>query len=181
MKQVLFFVLLLSLGSCARNISSGSGNGGALSSYTEDLSAVRPVPEIELPATEEEGADLQESEPEEAAYLSEGLTNENERIDKAIGEIAAYNATQTDAPGFRIQVFSGNSRGEFESAKGYLLQHFPELEIYESYSQPTYRIKVGDFLRRMDAEQYYSSLRSRFSSSKIMMETVNLQNGLNIN
>ena len=180
MDKIVICILLFGLGSCARNISSGSANSGALDSYSEDLSVVRPVPVIELKEemVEEEAEVVK---PEQKAFLTEGLSNENERIDKAISEIAAYNAIQTDAPGFRIQVFSGNNRGQFESAKGYLLQHFPELEIYESYSQPTYRIKVGDFLRRMDAEQYYSSLRSRFNSSKIMMETVNLQNGLNIN
>lgn len=181
MHRIIFCLLLFGLSSCARSISSGSGSSEALNSYSEDLSAVRPVPEVELSTTEDEDSVIEETQPEESAYLSDNLANENERIEKAIDKIASFNSTQTDAPGFRIQVFSGNSRGEFESAKGYLLQHFPELEIYESYSQPTYRIKVGDFLRRMDAEKYYSSLRSRFTSSKIMMETVNLQNGLNIN
>jgi hypothetical protein len=55
------------------------------------------------------------------------------------------------------------------------------LEIYASYSQPTYRIKVGDFLKKMDAERYYAAIVSRFSSSKIIMDEISVQKSFKIN
>ncbi|MGR3811443.1 SPOR domain-containing protein [Jiulongibacter sp. NS-SX5] len=177
MKRLPFFItLILLFGSCARNV--GGRSASEIVNYEEDLSSVRPIPVLTVEPILEE---IENKEKQPNGFMPSEPSNENLRIDKAVGEISKYNSQASESPGFRIQVFSGNSRGDYEAAKGYLLQHFPELEIYETYSQPTYRIKVGDFLRRMDAEKYYSSLRTRFTSSKITMEAVNVKNGLHLN
>jgi hypothetical protein len=169
-----FLIVLLIISACARNISKGSSNGQLINEYEEDLSRVRPKTAWEKPDDIDKFREVQKtvfSEPK----------NENKSIEMAIDKIAAYNTSITEMPGYRLQVFAGNSRGDFENAKSYLLQHFPELEIYESYSQPTYRLKAGDFLKKMDAERYYSSIVSRFSASKIIMDEINVQKSLKIN
>jgi hypothetical protein len=168
-------ILLLVLASCARSISSKSAGETAISSYEEDLSAVRPKAVWEKPGMKDEQV------LETTAFRLDEPKNENTKINKALGEIVAYNANIGQMPGYRLQIYSGNDRSGFESAKSYILQHFPYLEIYESYSQPTYRVKVGDFLKKMDAERYYSLLMNRFSSSKIIMDDVEVQKSLKIN
>ncbi len=176
-RRFLYVGILLFLSqACARRVSQGSGD--AIKEYSEDLSATRPVVHVEKAAGEEE----QNGENDAEAFVaSKAPQSENERIEEAIRKISQHNASATSAAGYRISVFAGNSRSEFESAKSYVMQHFPELELYESYSQPTYRLRVGDFLRRMDAERYYSSLLGRFDSAKITSENINVQKGLRIN
>ncbi len=168
-----FLIGLLILSSCARNISKGSSTQTTINQYEEDLSHVRPKTSWEKPV------EVETQEEQQTNLLAP--KNENKAIALAIDKIAAYNTSITAMPGYRLQVFAGNSRAGFESAKSYVLQHFPELEIYASYSQPTYRIKVGDFLKKMDAERYYAAIVSRFSSSKIIMDEISVQKSFKIN
>lgn len=181
MKGVIYiiFASVLSI-SCARNITSnGSGGSSDVSAYEESLAAVRP--KIDYQDKADKSEEVLKEELNNQAYVPEELKSENVKIERALSEMAKHNSSMSDLPGYRLQVYSGNSRGGFEQAKSYILQHFPELEIYESYSQPTYRIKVGDFLKKMDAERYYSSIVSRFSSAKVIMDNVDVQRSLNIN
>jgi hypothetical protein len=176
MKLFSLAILLLVLGSCAKGVSSSKSAGEtAINSYEENLKAVRPKVVWAQPETKEEVV------LEKTAFKLDAPQNENIKIKKALGEIVVYNANIGQMPGYRLQIYSGNDRYGYESAKSYVLQHFPELEIYESYSQPTYRVKVGDFLKKMDAERYYALLMDRFSSSKIIMDDVEVQKSLKIN
>ncbi|MCR9063257.1 MAG: SPOR domain-containing protein [Cytophagales bacterium] len=176
MKPLTFLTFIIFFSSCSSKVSSRLGTTSSIK-YEEDLSIVRP--EIKSEVT------VEENEPKEemstSAFKMNEPQNENSKIELALREIGEFNSSQTESAGFRIQIFSGNSRAEFDQVKGYIMQHFPELEIYESYSQPTYRVKVGDFLKRMDAERYYSSLLGRFSAAKITMETINIQRSFAIN
>ncbi|HEY0110840.1 MAG TPA: SPOR domain-containing protein, partial [Fibrella sp.] len=82
------------------------------------------------------------------------------------------------APGYRVQVYVGNERAAADAAKLQLYQQFPELSAYMSYQQPTYRLKVGDFMRKMDAERYYTKLRSLFTSAQLQPDKVDVRRGL---
>lgn len=178
MKYFLYIFLFTSFTfSCSRNITSkNGGESNAVSNYEESLSGVRPKIDFQESVKKETEEDF-----DTKAYVPEELKSENLKIDGVLSEISRHNSSISELPGYRLQVYSGNSRGGFEQAKSYILQHFPELEIYESYSQPTYRIKVGDFLKKMDAERYYASIVSRFSSAKVVMDNVDVQRSLKIN
>lgn len=173
---VLFIVIFLNQG-CARNVTQSTGQG--IGNYSEDISGVRPV----FLSDKKTDAQKQKEEEktEEPAFGASSPVNENERIGTALSRIASYNAGIKEAPGFRIQLFSGNNKTEFETAKSFVIQNFPELELYESYSQPTYRLKIGDFLNRMDAERYYNTVVQRFISARIINETIDVQKGFRIN
>ncbi|WP_204356526.1 SPOR domain-containing protein [Arcticibacterium luteifluviistationis] len=177
---MLFFLFSSLLFSCARNITSNNGGGSSeVTGYEESLAAVRP--KVDYQEKAEKPEEVLKEELNGQAYVPEEPKNENAKIDRVLSDMARHNSSISDLPGYRLQVYAGNDRGGFEQAKSYILQHFPELEIYESYSQPTYRIKVGDFLKKMDAERYYSSIVSRFSSAKVIMDNVDVQKSLKIN
>lgn len=179
--KYLLCLSVLVVGSCTNltgNKSRAKNTGTTLESYAEDLSSVRPQTEWVEPKEEEVKLPIQVKE---STKTSEPPKSENAKIDAALNEIAKYSQAITTASGYRIQIFSGNSRQDFNAAKSYILQYFPELYIYESYTQPTYRIKVGDFIRRIDAEKYYSNLHGRFTSAKITSEAINVQRGFEIN
>lgn len=181
MKFLYYLVLVNVLGvvfsSCSKK-TSGSKSNADLANYSEDLSVVRPkfdyiVSEPELESTKPEKIK------NNAQPAAEPL-NDNLNILKVVDRIANANEQITDAQGYRISIFSSNSRAEFEASKGYMLQYFPELQIYESYSQPTYKIKVGDFMKRIDAEKYYSALNGRFNSARIIRDKIAVQRSFEI-
>jgi hypothetical protein len=78
-----------------------------------------------------------------------------------INEVATRNARST-ATGFRIQVISTNNRAKALEAKTKVYQQFPELKAYLLYQSPNYRLRVGNFKDRMEAETYLESIKSIF-------------------
>lgn len=177
MKNILTYLfLLLVFSGCVRSYTpSRTVIIEQESDYQEDLSLVRPKyePRPEEKAEEavpQEQTNVQKSEPPHI----------NKEVDAIIDRIATQNKSKTVERGYRIQVFAGNDRTEYEQARSYVLQYFPSLETYVTYSQPTYRLKVGDFLNRADAENYLNSLQSRFVAAKIIYDNVNYKKALTV-
>jgi hypothetical protein len=178
-KIIAFISLCIFSFGCARNVPSTSqSNDVKITNYEEDLSAVRPTYET----SEEKLTEIPTSTDKENVNLFKGEEpkNDNKEIEKVLEKIKEKNQSLTESQGFRISIFSENDRSGFESAKSFILQYYPELEIYESYSQPTYRVKVGDFMNRMDAERYYATLVSRFANSKIILDKIDVKKSLAI-
>ncbi|WP_229311204.1 SPOR domain-containing protein [Larkinella soli] len=104
----------------------------------------------------------------------------NRRLDAVLDTIALRNRSIRYAQGYRIQIYVGNERAEVDQAKRLTYQNFPELNPYITYRQPTYRLKVGDFMRRMDAERYLAQLRQQFSSAILLPDRVDIRKSLAI-
>ncbi len=168
-------LLLVIVVSCGKStVPTKTVDTGKLSTYDEDISMVRPKyeakPEIIL--------EQNKVNPAPKATDTAQPPHANQQIQEAIDAIAEKNKAVAQTQGYRIQVFSGNNRNEYEQARGYILQHFPTLETYVSYSQPTYRLKVGDFLTKADAEKYLSSLVGRFVGAKVIYDNIDYKKGL---
>lgn len=70
-----------------------------------------------------------------------------------INEYTTRNARRT-AQGFRILVISTNDRNKVTEAKTKMYREFPELKAYMMYQSPFFRLKVGNFKERTEAEDY---------------------------
>lgn len=81
-----------------------------------------------------------------------------------INEVTTRNARRT-MPGFRILVISSNNRNKVLDAKTKIYRQFPELKAYMMYQAPFFRLKVGNFRERDEAEEYLSDLQKLFEGS----------------
>ncbi|AUD07266.1 SPOR domain-containing protein [Spirosoma pollinicola] len=102
----------------------------------------------------------------------------NRRLDMVLDTIATQNRSIRYAPGFRIQVYVGTVRKEVDDIRLLISQNFPELSPYLSYNLPTYKLKIGDFMRRMDAERYYASVRRLIGSAQLQADKVDIRRSL---
>lgn len=75
--------------------------------------------------------------------------------------------------GYRVQIFFGPNRKEAYDAQAKFKTLYPEYSTYISYTQPNYRVKVGDFRLKMEAEQLMSSIRPIFPTLFIFNEDIN--------
>lgn len=184
----LLTVLLISGCAGSRSISSGRGSAAVdYNSYNEDLSSVRPVynsappappaanrstASVPAPATTPRRPDARKTTaPVEALHI-------NRKLDMVLDTLATENRSVRYAPGYRIQVYVGTQRQQVEDAKLLITQNFPELNPYLSYNQPTYKLKVGDFMRRLDAERYYSAIRRLITSAQLQPDKVDIRRSL---
>lgn len=158
------------------NLRQTFSEDARLSSYEEDLSLIRP----------KFSSDLIEFS-EEFVELDINIDNSSTNVQSIHGELqpkieamVQNNQNISEVSGYRILVFVGNNKEEFEKARVYILQNFPNAELYVSYSQPTYRLKMGDFTNKLDAERYSSLIKNRFPNCKIIPESVSLKNSLKL-
>lgn len=178
-KKFLWALLLGSiyLSGCSKKSLVSSG-----SDYREDLSSVRPHYEYVEPAIGKKPVNTNVSttkptpkpDPDKPLYV-------NKRLETVLDTMARQNKSIRYINGFRIQIYVGNVRQEADAAKSYCYQAFPDLIPYISYSQPTYRVKVGDFMYRSDAEQYLEMIREQYSSAVILADRVEIKRSLMVN
>jgi hypothetical protein len=73
--------------------------------------------------------------------------------------------SRRNGPGFRILVISSNNRNKVLDAKTKMIQRFPELKAYMMYQSPFFRLKVGNFVERADAEEYLPGIQKLFDGN----------------
>jgi SPOR domain len=76
--------------------------------------------------------------------------------------------------GWRIQIYRGRSREEAEKAKKKAYELLPRVTPYLTYSAPTYRVKVGDFLEPSEYITVYKVLKRQFSTALPVPDVVNI-------
>ena len=88
--------------------------------------------------------------------------------------------------GYRVQVFMSLDRDEAvteeERVRRWLLrtmveeQDLPEIiTIYNLFRQPYYRVRIGDFIRRADAERLMLLMFGRFSGASVVPDLVTIR------
>jgi hypothetical protein len=57
--------------------------------------------------------------------------------------------------GYRLQIYSGNDRAMANKLKVEFMRSFPGIRTYMSYVEPQFRLKVGDYRTREEAQKMY--------------------------
>src|SRR5690606_11447587 len=81
-------------------------------------------------------------------------------------------ATRTKTMGFRVQIYSGANRSEAYAEQARFKTLYKDIDTYISYEEPNYRVKVGDFRSRGDAQNLMQSLRKQFNNVFIFTEEI---------
>lgn len=89
-------------------------------------------------------------------------------------EVAKRSGTKGTALGFRVQIYTGPSRSEAYAVQARFQRLYGDINTYVSYTQPNYRVKVGDFRSRNEAQALMRELRKDFTSLFLFTEQVNI-------
>ena len=101
---------------------------------------------------------------------------QDSRIDRLIRRQRDVYSVSNTMNGFRIQIFMeiGNDAvAHAESMKYSFTRAFPEIPVYLSYEQPYYRLRVGDFRNRIEAEKYLRLIKPKFGLAFVTAEEIN--------
>ena len=74
--------------------------------------------------------------------------------------------------GFRVQIFSGSSRGDAYAVQSKFQTSYKDIGSYVTYDEPNYRVKVGDFRSRSEATNFMRELRTQYSNVFVFTEDV---------
>lgn len=91
-----------------------------------------------------------------------------ERIEKQ----KELNKKQPTLQGFRVQVYSGSSRRLAMQIRNDISLSQPAFAVYLIYKQPSFRVRVGDFNTRLEAQKLLNEVKAQYPSSFIVPDEV---------
>jgi hypothetical protein len=164
----IFFVIVW-LAGCASpkstTVSSSQGPG-----YSEDLSIWRP--KVDAPVTNNTNTTNNVSgEPKKTQYV-EPKYAVNKKLDTVLDSIDRYNKSRQFIDGFTIQIYAGLKREDALNAKKNLSVSLPDLQSEVEYAQPNFRVKVGKYFSRIDAQRDYVAVKKYFPTAIVIPDKV---------
>ena len=88
-----------------------------------------------------------------------------------------FNSNYSSISGYRIQIYKGSGNNALE--KGQILMNkfredYKNKAVYISFSEPYYRVRVGDYRTRLDALNFFRKIKSKYPSAFVIKENIEL-------
>ncbi len=167
MRTVNYYFLYLIAGGlfgCGASTSMTSSSNA----YREDLSVHRMQYEHieEAPGTERFKEVPISGKIEPQSDITDELNNRLEAI--------AEDNNRKIISGYTILVYSGPSRDEANKSKDMVYRVLPDSRPQIQYVQPYYRVKVGRFVERIEAQKKFTTLKKEFPTAMLVPERFTL-------
>ncbi len=153
-----FVIVFLVALSCAAQKNS------AKAYYHEDLYSLRPkFPEVvdSVPRNQ----DRKKADVVAAHHV-------NEKVNSVLDSINRFNVTRKLIDGYTIQIYSGQNREEAMTAKKKMVIELPGLSAELEYNQPKFRVKVGNYYSRLEAQKDMLNLKRSFPNAILVPEKI---------
>jgi len=76
----------------------------------------------------------------------------------SINKVTARMSSNGLFKGYRLQVLNTRSRDDAFRTKAMLLENFPDEKTYVLYQSPYFKVRIGNFINRSDAENFKKEL-----------------------
>ncbi len=76
--------------------------------------------------------------------------------------------------GYRIHIMSSINREEVYSEKGKMLASFIDVPFYIIYDQPYYKLRMGDYITKLEAIKQFNELIKVYPTSYIVKDEIRL-------
>lgn len=134
--------------------------------YYEDLSSLRPKVNVETISPKDSMRIKSQVPPTPVQYAV------NEKVDAVLDSIDRFNLTRKFVDGYTIQIFSGQKREEALNANKKMSELVPELKANVQYQQPKFRVTVGKYFTRLEAQKDLYRLKRVFGNAILVPERI---------
>lgn len=91
------------------------------------------------------------------------------RIDYLQKVYAAKNKVKAESKKlYRVQIATSKSRTEVNDVKTQFAAKYPGIPVFMSFDPPTFKLRVGTFVSRSDAQTFLNEIRKLYPSSFIV-------------
>jgi hypothetical protein len=134
--------------------------------YTEDLSQYRP--RFSNPV------DSSHKKPDSNTVRMQvtPTKNVNAKVNQVMDSIDRINLTKKFVDGYIIQIYSGPRREEAMNAKQKMVAEVGDLTSNLQYIQPKFRVTVGSYFTRIEAQKDLVRLKKYFSNAILVPEKI---------
>lgn len=101
---------------------------------------------------------------------------QDERVDSLLSKYVQVNEVHTSIEGWRIEIFfeAGNySKKLAMEAKSKFVEQYPEVPSYLIFQQPYYKVRVGDFRTKMEAEKFLHKIEFDYPQAFVVADEIN--------
>jgi len=99
------------------------------------------------------------------------------RLKKLENRIITINENKKTIEGYRLQLFSSSGPNSFNQANEVqteFLTIYNEVPAYVVHKKPAFKVRVGDFRTRLEAERFFIELKENFPDAFIVKDAINL-------
>jgi hypothetical protein len=124
-----------------------------------------------------------------AAFPGKGFTQEkndekgkilliqDDRVDLLVSKHIQINQNRNGMEGYKIQIFfdsGNNSKTKAQSIYEGFKAKYPDLSAYLSFKSPNYKVRIGDFRTRLDAQRFLNDIIDEYPNAWIIADMINL-------
>jgi hypothetical protein len=96
------------------------------------------------------------------------------RVDDLIKKQKEINQQKQTIPGYRVQIYFGAIRQKATELKNEFSALHPEVASYLTYKQPNFKVRVGDFRTRLEAQKFLKNIQGQYATSFIVTDDIKL-------
>ena len=133
--------------------------GNASSAYSENITGLRPEYEQTITTVDKDDTIERNTDPQQVVEPQEDVTG---RLDEILSEIIKKNEEINYTSGYTVQVYSGASRENADMVKSEIYKQLPASRPKVEWVAPNYKVRVGSFLEKIEAQKSYSELKQHF-------------------
>jgi hypothetical protein len=152
--NIIGLATLILLGKSCATVQTGKTSTKS-DTYSEDLSAYRPEVREEEPVLPDSS---------EAIMIPDSLATEvSQQLNTVLDTASAYSrSTIKYIDGFTIQIYGGDNRARAKDYRMNLIRNFPETDPITVFEQPNYKVRVGSYYTRLEAQHFFAEVKSVF-------------------
>ena len=105
------------------------------------------------------------------------ILNQSPKIDTLIMKQRQIHDNDSTIEGFRVQIFmelGNDALRHADSVKTVFSKNYPEIPIYLVFGQPYYRLRIGDFRTRLEAENLYQRVKKEYKNAFVTADRIEL-------
>jgi hypothetical protein len=102
------------------------------------------------------------------------ILTRDSRIDQLIAKQKDQNTMKQTIPGFRVQIYFGSVRQKAAEVKQEFSWKHPDVPAYLTYMAPNFKVRVGDFRTRLEAQGFLKAIDGQYPTSFIVQDEIRL-------
>ena len=105
------------------------------------------------------------------------IIEQDQRIEQLIQRQKEIHSADNTIDGYRIQIFMESGNDAVEHANTVMAEFnekYPDVPIYLVFGQPYYRLRVGDFRTRLEAEKFFLTLSQDYKKAFVTSDRIQL-------
>jgi len=134
--------------------------------YYEDLSSLRPKVKLDETKSKDSGRVRKQVVDVRPRFTV------NEKVNAILDSIDRFNLTRKFVDGYTIQIYSGQNRDDALNASKILAEHTTELKANVQYLQPKFKVTVGKYYTRLEAQKDLLRMKRIFTNAFLVPEKI---------